>query len=170
MLFIFLEISLSKKFTFIQFSLGKANYGINVGQAMEVERYVQLINVPRMPRFVQGLINLRGRVFTVIDLRRQLGLRPTNPTSETRIIIADISGEQVGFIVDYVDDIREVPLADVRSPGDFALKISNNFVTGVVEQDKDIIVLLNFDALMHASEIDIIRRLSHEPNKKAKKR
>lgn len=161
---------MSDKMTIVQFSLGAANYGINVSQTVEVERFVQITRIPRMPRFVEGFINLRGRILVVLDLRKQLGLRSTKPNSNTRILIVEVSGEQLGFIVDYVEDIKEIPVSEIRPSGEFALKASKNFVTGVLVQDKELIIILNFDALMHESEIETLRRLRNESKEKAKKR
>ena len=122
-----------------------------------------------MPNFVEGYLNLRGRILIVLDLRRQLGLRASKPNSESRIIIAKVAGELLGFIVDYVDDIKEIQASEIQSPGEFALKISENFVSGVVVQDKGLIIILNLESLMFESEREALRRLHSEFKEKSKK-
>ena len=105
---------MSEKTNIIQFSIGSEDYGFNINQVVEVERYVQLSRVPRMPNFVEGYFNLRGRILIVLNLRRQLGLRVSKPNSESRIMIAKVAGELLGFIVDYVDDIKEIQASEIQ--------------------------------------------------------
>ena len=157
---------MSDKITIIQFSLGAASFGINVHQTIEVERYVELSSLPRMPRFVAGFINLRGQIIIVMDLRKQLGLRINQPTSESRILIAEISKEPFGFIVDSVEDIKEVPRSEVRAAGDFALKVSDHLVVGVIVEENEWITILNFNTLIKESELKALRRLQDETKRR----
>jgi purine-binding chemotaxis protein CheW len=158
------------KTTIIKFSLGSSSFGIDVHQTVEVERYVQLSTIPRMPRYVAGFVNIRGQLVIVMDLRKQLGFRQTNPTSETRILVAKISGESIGFIVDSVEDIIELHANEVMATGGFSLRVSENLVTGVYVREKEWITILDFDAIIHESEMDTLRSLKNESRKRTAKK
>ena len=158
-----------EKTAIIQFSLGSLDYGIDVNQTVEVDRFVSLTQVPRMPRFVEGFLNLRGRFMVVTDLRKLLGLKARKPDSETRIIIVEVADDQFGIIVDAVNDIKQVSDDEIQPPGEYALKVSNNFVTGVVSEGKEFVIILNLHALMYESEIKSMRETLNEYKSKTKK-
>src|SRR5450759_5813344 len=90
------------------------HYGLDIAKVFEIIRHQPITPVPRAPAFVKGVINLRGRIIPVVDLRGRFGMRAVEPTKESRIVVAESSSKRVGLIVDSVSEVLLLPLESVE--------------------------------------------------------
>ena len=130
------------------FYVGNLLLGIDIGQVQEINRQLDVTNVPQAPKCVRGVINLRGEVTTVIDLRTILGLEQTEVTENSRNLILNFEGETLGFLVDRVSDITALKSSEVDPPPSNIKGIQGKYFLGVHALETEILVLLNLDAVL----------------------
>ena len=128
----------------VSFLLGKEMFGVKVAQVREIGKVQDITRVPRMPEFIEGVVNLRGQITTVIDLKKRFGIcADRGITAQSRIIIAEIGDNQIGIIVDAVEDVMSVPRQTI-SPPPVTLTIGMNadFLIGLCKLQNKLIMLL----------------------------
>src|ERR1043166_5357025 len=120
---------------YLAFALGREEYGLEIHKVREILGMMEITPVPHMPPYLKGVINLRGKVISVIDLRVRLGLQPAERTNDTCIIVVDFphGGRNVntGMIVDQVAEVMEIKDADIEAPPSFGSEVSTDFVLGL---------------------------------------
>ena len=121
----------------IVFSLGSETYGVEVDQVRTIERMMPMTRVPKTPAFVKGVIQLRGSVVPVIDLRGRFGLEETEYTDNTRIIIVSINDMEVGLIVDNATDVIDIDEDRIEDPPEIVGGIKAKYLRGVAKLDDD---------------------------------
>lgn len=127
----------------VVFQLGDELYGADIAVVREVGPMQRVTRVPRTPRYIEGVTNLRGRVIPVIDLRRRLGLPVTPFTKQTRIAVAELEGGQVGMIVDSVQEVLRIPADAVEPATGLVSKLDSESISGVAKMADRLIVLLD---------------------------
>ncbi len=130
------------------FYVGNLLLGIDISQVQEINRQLDVTDVPQAPKFVRGVINLRGEVTTVIDLRTILGLEQTEVTEDSRNLILNFQGETLGFLVDKISDILALSSSEVEPPPTNIKGIQGKYFLGVHALETEILVLLNLDAVL----------------------
>jgi len=131
----------------VSFRLGDEEFGIDILRVQEIIRLQDLTHVPNSPDFVEGVINLRGSVIPIIALRKRFGLRPEDHDRQTRIIIVEIEGMVLGFIVDSVSEVLRIPVSTVV-PAPRLEHIEREFVSGVCKLDDRLLILLDVDQIL----------------------
>lgn len=138
----------------IVFKLGHEEYGIDVDKVQTIERMMPITRVPKTYAFVKGVINLRGVVIPVIDLRGRFGLPETEYTDQTRIIIVSANEMEVGFIVDSANDVIDLNTDLIDSPPDVVGGIKAKYLHGVARISEDrLLVMLNLSEVLSRKEI-----------------
>jgi purine-binding chemotaxis protein CheW len=127
----------------VVFELAGEHYGLDIAGLFEIIRHQPITPVPRSPAFVKGVINLRGRIIPVVDLRIRFGLPEAEPTRETRIIVAEIPSTQVGLIVDSVSEVLVVPADSVEAAPQEAAGAGAEFLRGIVKLGSHLVLLLD---------------------------
>ena len=130
---------------FATFYLGDLLLGVDICTVQEINRQLDVTCVPNAPRTVHGVINLRGEVATVLDLRTILGLPPSEPTKESRTMIVSVQGESVGFVVDRISDILTLRKDEISQPPSNVDGIEGRFFSGVHTMESKIVVLLSIE-------------------------
>jgi purine-binding chemotaxis protein CheW len=149
------NIALAGKY--MTFRLAREEYGLEILKVRELIGLMEITRVPKAPPHVRGVINLRGKVIPVVDLRLKFGMDPTDPTSQTVIIVVQLSAENggltMGILVDEVLEVRAITAEDIEPPpnlqGD---EVTTNFVRGVGKADKRVIFLLDIDRVLSQAE------------------
>jgi len=136
----------------VSFKVGKEEFGVDILKVQEIIRMLKITTVPNAPDFVEGVINLRGRIIPVLDLRKRLSIKEKNHDSKTRIIVVDISGNIVGFIVDEVNEVLRIPKDVIENPPDLVSKVNSDFITSVAKLEDRIIILLDLVNLLADKE------------------
>jgi len=135
----------------VSFHIGGEEFGLDILRVQEIIRVQELTRVPNSPDFVDGVINLRGKVIPVIALRRCFGLEDLPHDKQTRIVVIEVKGTVLGFIVDSVSEVLRIP-ADTVEPPPRLGKVQREYVSGVGKLDNRLLILLDVDRLMADSE------------------
>jgi len=137
---------------FACFVVNEERYAIDIVKVREVTRYQTVSRLPRFPSFVEGVINLRGNIIPVVDMRKRLGLAPAVPTKRTRIIVMSVLGKILGVIVDEAREVVRVPRSEVKPPPKFVKDIESDYLSGVIERENGLIFILDFDRIFTSEE------------------
>jgi len=135
----------------VSFHIGGEEFGLDILRVQEIIRIQALTRVPNSADFVDGVINLRGKVIPVIGLRKRFGLEDLPHDKQTRIIVVEIKGNVLGFIVDSVSEVLRIPKDTVEQPPRLG-KVEREYVSGVGKLDNRLLILLDVDRLMSDSE------------------
>ena len=136
----------------VSFKIGNEEFGINILIVQEIIKTVQITKVPNAPVFVEGIINLRGRVIPVIDLRTRLNLEKKPQDKDTRIIVMEINTKTVGFIVDEVNEVLRIPKSITEPPPSMVTGINSEFITAVGKLEDRLITLIDLEKVLSADE------------------
>jgi purine-binding chemotaxis protein CheW len=131
--------------------VGGEEFGLDILRVQEIIRVQQLTRVPNSPDFVEGVINLRGKVIPVIALRKRFGLQILAQDKQTRIVVVEVKGTVLGFMVDSVSEVLRIP-ADTVEPPPRLGKVEREYVSGVGKLNDRLLILLDVDRLMSESE------------------
>ncbi len=134
------------------FLLGDVHYGIPVRQVKEINQNFNITPVPGAPDYVRGAVNLRGQIVTVIDLRMRFGLQSSEITNITRNIVVSFEDEQVGLLVDSVEDITEVDQGRFQPPPANLGGIHRNFFLSAYKREEDLISVLDINEVLQVEE------------------
>jgi purine-binding chemotaxis protein CheW len=133
------------------FRLASEDYGLPIQKVQEINRIVPVTRLPQTPEFMEGIINLRGRIIPVVDLRKRFGLQVKPHEEDTRIMIIDINGQTVGIIVDAVNEVVQMPGSSIEPPPP-AFILDAQYIEGVGKLEERLIILLNIDQVMTSQE------------------
>lgn len=136
----------------VTFQLGKEEYGINILKVHEIKRLkeITITQVPRAPFFVEGVINLRGDVIPIIDLRSRFGVGEKRQDKETRIIVVNLDEKYIGLIVDRVSEVLNFDEDTIDDPPDEVMQVDTYFVEGIGKQEERLVILLDIDKILTA--------------------
>ena len=140
----------------VTFHIGDEEFGIDIFLVRSIIKMLNVTKVPHAPHFVEGVINLRGKVIPLINLRKRFGLTEKPYERQTRIIIVEIDNSQVGFIVDSVSEVLRIPYSQIMPPPSIAV-IDVEYISGVYkleghESDGRLIILLDIAKILNSSE------------------
>lgn len=136
----------------VSFSLGKEEYAIEITKVKEIILPKGITHVPQMPDYIEGLINLRGNVIPVVDLRKRFGLVCDTETEHTRIMVTRMESKIVGLIVDSVSQVMKIPNAQIQEPPETIAGLARDYLMGIGKLDDRMIILLDIEKIMNAGE------------------
>jgi len=150
---------------YLTFMLGGETYAMGILAIKEIIEYGNLTEVPRMPQFIRGVINLRGAVVPVIDLSSRFGKQATQVTRRTCIVIVEVAGggemqnetQDVGVMVDAVNAVLEIPAGEIEPPPSFGANIRADFINGMGKVNGKFVIILN---IQHVLSVDEMATLS----------
>ncbi len=135
----------------VTFSIGDEEFGVDILKVQEIIRTMEITRVPRAPEFVEGVINLRGKVIP-IDLRRRFKLVDRAHDKHTRIIVIEISSMVVGFVVDSVSEVLRIPANTVEPPPPVVSGLDSEYISGVGKLEDRLLILLDLNKLLSNEE------------------
>ncbi len=144
---------------YVIFKLGNEAYGVDIINVKEITEYKQSVKVPNTPHFVDGLINLRGDIIPIINLKKRFGLEDTEIDFETRIIVIHIQNKQIGFIVDEASQVLTIQEEDIDPVPELIVSIDQKYITGIAKLKDSIIILLNLEYILSEDEKMIIQQI-----------
>lgn len=144
---------------FLTFGLGNESYGVSVLKVREIIRLMDITSVPQMPPYVRGVINLRGKVVPVVDLRLKFGLARAEATERTCIVVVQITtaagaNALTGFIVDAVEEVLNIAADDVEPTPDFGTALSTDYILGMAKIKNRVKTLLDIDGVLTAEALE----------------
>jgi purine-binding chemotaxis protein CheW len=137
---------------YLTFSLDSEEYGLEILKVREIIGIMDITSIPQMPDYVKGVINLRGRVIPVIDLRLKFGLQPAEYTEQTCIVVVDV-GLLVGVIVDTVQEVLDIDGSQIDPPPPLGASVDTSFIMGMGKIKDDVKILLDIDKVLAWAEL-----------------
>lgn len=147
------QTSRSKSFQIVSFTVGKEEYGVHIEDVQEIVRMPSITRLPQTESFIKGVINLRGNVIPVIDMRERFGMEKTEYTGTTRVIVVKMEEKLVGMIVDTVSQVLELSQDDVSDPPEIIHGLSREYIEGIGRVNDAMIILLRIQKVLTAEEI-----------------
>jgi purine-binding chemotaxis protein CheW len=132
----------------VVFELTDEVYGVDISRVHEIIRMAQITRVPRAPDFVEGVINLRGKVIPVIDLQKRFGLGSGGRSKASRIVVVDVEDNTIGMIVDGVSEVLRLPVSAIEPPSPIVATIDSDYVRGIAKVEERLIILLDLDRIL----------------------
>lgn len=139
---------------YISFTLGGEKYAIQLLQVKEVIGHIAITRVPQSPAYYEGIMNLRGQVIPVIDLRVKLGINK-GTAKEMTIIILDFQPHSLGVIVDSIESVNSYEPADISMADQEGLFIKSEFILGIAKKEKSLTMILDLQAILHTSDFPL---------------
>jgi purine-binding chemotaxis protein CheW len=147
---------------YLTFTLADEEYGIGILKVKEIIGMMAITSVPRTPEFVKGVINLRGKVIPVIDLRLKFGMDAIQYTDRTCIIVVEIDANdmtiQIGIVVDSVSEVLNIKEEEIEKTPSFGTSINTDYILGMAKIDSGVKILLDIDKVLSAEEITAIEQ------------
>ncbi len=144
---------------YVTFSLGDEEYGVDILKVQEIIGLTAITRVPYLPDFIKGVINLRGIVVPVVDLRLRFGLEMVDYNDRTCVIIVKLGERITGMIVDAVSEVISIPKEMIDPPPSFGTRIRTDFIEGMGKVDKRLLILLNVERLLTEVELKAIEEI-----------
>ena len=141
---------------YLTFFLGEEEYGLEILKVREIIGMMKVTAVPRMPEYMKGVINLRGKVIPVIDLRLKFHLPEAERTSETCIIVVDVHGNQMGTIVDRVSEVQDIHGEEIEDSPNVGAAVDTSFILGMGKSKGNVEILLDIDKIFTDAEFEQI--------------
>ena len=138
---------------YLTFALGSEEYGIEILKVQEIKGYSSITHIPNAPPHVKGVMNLRGSVVPVIDLRAKFSMDAVEYSKFTVIIVVMVGHKVAGLVVDAVSDVLNIAVSDVRPAPDFGARCDTRFISGVVTMGEKLAVLLDMNKLLTEEEV-----------------
>ena len=132
----------------VVFDLASEYYGVDIGDVREIIRMQAVTRVPGAPPFVEGIINLRGQVIPVVDLRKRLDLAVNEQTADSRIVWVTINEQDVGVIVDAVTEVLRIPVSSIEPPSSMVSNVNSDYLRGIAKLESRLIILLDLGKVL----------------------
>lgn len=146
----------SKTFQVVTFHLGDEEYGVDIMKVQEIILMGEITQVPEVPDFIQGVINLRGNVVPVIDIRKRFRLKQAEKTDDTRIIVVNVNQKTMGIVVDAVNEVLRATISDIEPPPETISGLGKEYLKGLLKLEKRLLILLNIDHILSLEEMSRI--------------
>jgi purine-binding chemotaxis protein CheW len=136
----------------VSFNIGQEEFGLGIQSIQEINRMVDITRVPNSPEFVSGVINLRGKVIPIINLRKRFGFPPKENDRNTRIIVVELGNMVVGFVVDAVSEVLRIPKSITEPPPSIVAGIGSEYITAVAKLENRLLILLDLERILKDKE------------------
>ncbi len=141
----------------VSFVIENEEFGIDILRVQEIIRPVEITRVPNSPSFVEGVINLRGRIVPVVDLRKRFGLPEREQDQHTRIIVVELIDRVVGFMMDAVKEVIRVDRSVIEPAPELAIGIDTDYIKGVAKLEDRLLILLELEEVLTEDEKNAVR-------------
>jgi purine-binding chemotaxis protein CheW len=145
---------------FLTFFLAGEEYGIEILSVHEIIGMLPITSVPGTPGYICGIVNLRGKIIPIIDLRRKFGMESKAQTAETCIIVVNVQGVEVGIVVDRVSEVINIAAGDIEPPPSFGKDVNTDYILGIGKSASKVKILLNIDRVLSADQIVQIQKMA----------
>ncbi len=147
---------------FLTFVLGSEVYGIEILKVREIIKLMDITTVPRTPDYMKGVINLRGKVIPIVDLRSKFSMPEIEHTQETCIIVAEVNQTSIGIIVDSVSEVSNINSGEIEETPHLGQDIDTNFILGLGKTKERIVILLDIELVLSSEELETVGQLAKE--------
>jgi purine-binding chemotaxis protein CheW len=145
---------------FLTFFLAGEEYGIEILSVHEIIGVLPITGVPGTPAYICGIVNLRGKIIPIVDLRRKFGMDSIEQTSETCIIVVHVQGVEVGIVVDRVSEVINIASEDIEPAPSFGKDVNTDFILGIGKSVSKVKILLNIDRVLSADQLIQMQKMA----------
>ncbi len=136
----------------VAFKIDEEEFAVDISSVQEINRVSEVTRIPNAPSHVQGVINLRGKIIPVVDVRSMLGFRPKGTGTQSRVIVVEVGGMVLGFVVDSVSEVLYIKGSDIEDAHDFLFRYNGNCVIGTAKMGSGLKLILDVDKVI--GEVD----------------
>lgn len=147
------EGKMTKDVQLVGFRIGRELFGVPIALVHEIVRMMDITAVPEAPEYVEGVINLRGCILPIIDLRKRFHEAAIVPDKKNRILVTELAGRAVGLVVDAASEVLKVPRGDIEPPPQVLQEAELSYVTGVAKWNNRLIILVDLEKVMRRGEL-----------------
>lgn len=144
---------MTKDLHLVGFRIGRETFGVPINLVHEIVRVPEITAVPDAPDYVEGVINLRGKIVSIIDLRKRFAEREIIPHKKNRILVAELEGKMVGLIVDAASEVLKIPRSEIDAPPNVFEENEVHYVTGVGKLNGRLIILVDLTKILERGEL-----------------
>ena len=144
----------------VSFKLGDEEFGVDILSVQEINRMMPITKMPDTPHYVDGIVNLRGRIIPVIDLRTRMGMSRKEHDNHSRIIVVELSYSVVGFIVDRVHEVLRIPTSITEQPPSVVAGIDSDYITAVGKLEDRLLILLDLNKVITSEELQMVEEVT----------
>ena len=155
------DTSQSQLLQLVSFHIEEEEFAVDILNIQGINRMMNITRVPNTPAFVEGIINLRGQVIPVVNLRKRLGFPPKEPDKATRIIVVEIGNRVIGFIVDSVNEVLRISSSITEPPPPMVAGIDSEYITAVGKLEDRLLILLDLEKILSGEDLNVIENISN---------
>ncbi|MDR4494418.1 MAG: chemotaxis protein CheW [Nitrospirales bacterium] len=144
---------------YLTFDLADEYYGVDILKVQEIKGYTTVTRIPNTPDYLKGVLNLRGTIVPIVDLRMKFGMGATEPTSFTVVVVVNVRNRVMGFLVDAVSDVLDLNAKNIQPPPELGSAVDINFVAGIGNANDRLVTLLDIDRVLTEEEVKTVEEL-----------
>jgi purine-binding chemotaxis protein CheW len=144
---------MAKDLHIVGFRIGRETFGVPISLVHEIVRVPEITAVPDAPECVEGVINLRGKIVSIVDLRKRFGEKEVTNTKKNRILVTEVENKMVGLVVDAASEVLKLPQSDIEAPPNVFEEGELNYVTGVGKLNNRLIILIDMTKILQRGEL-----------------
>ena len=144
---------------YLTFRLAQEEYGIEILKVVEIIKMMEVTAVPQTPDFVRGVINLRGKVIPVLELRAKFGMEAVEDTNDTCIIVVNVGEVQMGIVIDAVSEVLDIKAEEIEPPPQFGSSVDTQFILGMAKAGDGVKILIDINSVLSVDEISALEAL-----------
>src|SRR5450759_1747415 len=137
----------------VTFNLANEEFGVAITRVQEINRMMDITKIPNAPEFIEGVVNLRGKIVPVVDLRKKLGFPEKEHDKSTRIMVVEVNGMVLGFIVDSVSEVLRIPESTIEPPPSLVGGVESDYLNGVGKLDDRLLLLINLEKVIKSDQL-----------------
>ena len=137
---------------YLTFTLGQEEYGVEILKVQEIKGFSAITPIPNTPSYIKGVMNLRGTIIPVVDLRSKFGMSEAEYNQFTVIIVVTVGTKVMGVIVDAVSDVLNIPKSDIQETPDFGAQVEARFISGMAKAREKLVVLVDIDKVVNSAD------------------
>jgi len=145
---------------YLTFTLADTEYGVPILRVREIISMMEVTAMPRVPEYVRGVLNLRGTIIPIVDLRTILDLPRTEDTDKTRIVVVDLEGTETGVVIDFVHEVVDIDDEHIQERPEFGPDVPTDFVLGMSQQGDRVTILLDIDAALTGNQKQTLSQIA----------
>lgn len=138
---------------FVRFMVGRESFGVKIGMVQEIVTVPEITRVPDTPDFIEGIINLRGKIVSVVDLRKKLKFDGAERNKKNRILVTELDGKVAGLIVDEVSEVLKLDPDSIEPPPEMVTAGGVEYITGVAKVEENLIILLDLTRVLNVEDM-----------------
>ena len=147
---------------YLTFNLAEEYYGVDILKVQEIKGYTSVTRIPNTPEYLKGVLNLRGTIVPIVDLRLKFGMGMTEPTAFTVVVVVNVRNRIMGFLVDAVSDVLDMNTRNIQPPPELGTAVNIKFVAGIGNANERLVTLLDIDRVLTEEEVADVAAVAGE--------